>query len=132
MSKNKANFDLTENRNMKSQNLIQELTYNFSLEIIKRFCRKQDYDKASIYNQLVKSSTSIGANVEESIGAHSKKDFLNKITIAYKEARETRYWIRLLKDSNNLDNESAGFLLTKIDQIIRVLGTIQKTTKSNL
>jgi len=52
--------------------------------------------------QLLKSGTSIGANVEEAIGAQSKKDFINKLSIAYKEARETSYWIRLLMEIGDL------------------------------
>ncbi|MGJ8673968.1 four helix bundle protein [Rubritalea sp.] len=60
-------------------------------------------------------SSSIGANVEESIGAQSDKDFLSKLSIAYKEAREAHYWLRLLRDSEYLTQQQAESLLTDCD-----------------
>jgi four helix bundle protein len=58
--------------------------------------------------QLLRRGTSIGANVEEAVGAFSRKDFIHKLTIAYREARETKYWIRLLKESDWLDQKLAS------------------------
>ncbi|MDG5817082.1 four helix bundle protein [Chitinispirillales bacterium ANBcel5] len=82
-----------------------------------------------IGRQILKSGTSIGANVEEAIGGQSRQDFFAKITIAYKEARETKYWLRLLKEGNLLQPNIADSLLNDCDELLRILTAIQKTTK---
>ncbi len=78
-------------------NIIQRKSYDFAIRIVriyKYLCEeKKEY---TLSKQLLRSGTSIGANVEEAIGGQSEKDFFAKLTIAYKEARETKYWIRLL------------------------------------
>jgi len=81
--------------------------------------------------QLLKSGTSIGANIEEAIGGQSGKDFYAKLTIAYKEARETHYWIRLLTDTNYLSKEENKSLLYDIDELLKIIGSIQKTLRTN-
>jgi four helix bundle protein len=80
--------------------------------------------------QLLKSATSIGANVEESIAAQSKNDFINKLSIANKEARETRYWLRLYEKSN-LTSISMTEYLDDIEHIINILTKIIKTSKES-
>ena len=80
-------------------------------------------------NQILKSGTSIGANVEEAIGAQSNKDFFMKITIAYKEARETRYWLKILAKTRLIDCTTSADLNTKIEDLLKLLGSIQKTMK---
>ncbi len=80
--------------------------------------------------QLLRSGTSIGANVEEAIGGQSTRDFEAKLYIAYKEARETHYWIRLLSDSNYLNHTEANSLLADVDELQRILGSILRTLKS--
>ena len=92
------------------------------------------YEKRELVlsKQILKSGTSIGANIEEAVGGQSKRDFFMKITIAYKEARETKYWLRLLKDSDFLDKECALKMISKVDELLRIIGSIQKTTKSKL
>ncbi|MDG5817083.1 four helix bundle protein [Chitinispirillales bacterium ANBcel5] len=82
-----------------------------------------------IGRQILKSGTSIGANVEEAIGGQSRQDFFAKITIAYKEARETKYWLRLLKEGNLLQANIADSLLNDCDELLRILTAIPKTTK---
>lgn len=82
------------------ENIILTKSYNFALRIVilyKELCENKK--EFVLSKQLLRSGTSIGANLEETMGGQSKKDFLAKITIAYKEARETHYWIRLLIDS---------------------------------
>jgi four helix bundle protein len=81
--------------------------------------------------QLLKSGTSIGANVEEAIGAQSKKDFINKLSIAYKEARETSYWIRLLMEIGDLAKCKPSELLDESQQLERLPVSIIKTSKLN-
>jgi four helix bundle protein len=80
--------------------------------------------------QLLRSGTSIGANVEESIGGQSQKDFLSKISIAYKEARESIYWLRLLQDADYLSENEVKSLIKDAEELCKMLGKIQITLKS--
>jgi four helix bundle protein len=113
---------------MKS-NVIQDKSYLFALKIIKTFrYLSQEKREFVLSKQLLRSGTSIGANVEEAIGGQSKRDFLSKISISYKEARETHYWIRLLTDSEYLDKEVSKDLIFDLDEILRIIGSIQKAT----
>ena len=91
---------------MKEQNLILDKSYSFGLRIVKlyMYLRKQKIERELII-QLLKSGTSVGANVEEAIGGQSRSDFIHKISIAYKVARETSYWLRLLNDSEILEKK---------------------------
>ena len=81
--------------------------------------------------QLLKSGTSIGANVEEALAASSRKDFIHKMSISLREARESMYWVRLLKDSNYIKPDEAVVLLDKVDELIRLLSAIVKTSKQD-
>ena len=114
------------------ENLIQQKTYDFALKIINTSRQMNKNKEFVLSRQLLKSGTSIGANVEEAIGGQSRKDFLSKISIAYKEARETKFWIRLLRDSNIIETTHSEDLLIQIDEILRIIGSIQRTTKNKL
>ena len=70
-------------------------------------------------------------NVEEAIGGQSRKDFFAKLTIAYKEARESHYWIRLLKDTDFLSDKESKSLLKDIEEILKIIGSIQKNYKKH-
>ncbi len=113
------------------ENLIQERTFEFSLTIIKLYQQLQENKEFVISKQVLRSGTSIGANVEEATAAQSKKDFLSKMSIASKEARETKYWLRLLKESDLVKIPLESYL-TEIDEIINILTKIVKTTAKNL
>lgn len=115
---------------MKTSNLILEKTFQFGLRSLKLFIylRESKVERA-VAVQLLRSGTSIGANVEEAIGAISRKDFINKIQIAYREARETSYWIRLLKESNWLEEKLAASFMKDIEEIIKILTAILKRSK---
>lgn len=80
--------------------------------------------------QLLKSGTSIGANVEEAIGGSSKKDFINKLAIAYREARETKYWLRILHESGLLDKKLAASMINDCEELMKILTAILKSSKS--
>jgi four helix bundle protein len=114
------------------ENLIQQKTYDFALKIINTSKQMQMNKEFVLSRQLLKSGTSIGANVEEAIGGQSRKDFLSKISIAYKEARETKFWLRLLRDSNSMDTRHSEELIYQVDEILRIIGSIQRTTKNKL
>lgn len=112
------------------ENVVQGKSYSFALKIIalhKKLKLQNDY---VIGHQLLKSGTSIGANVEEALAGQSRADFLSKMSIASKEARESGYWLRLLRDSGSLDSASSAEYLSEIDELIRLLTSIVKTTSS--
>lgn len=117
---------------MKEQNIILEKSYAFALRIVKLYShlRKQKIERELII-QLLRSGTSIGANVEEAIGGQSKADFIHKMSIAYKEARETFYWLKILKDSSLLEQKIAESFLKDIGEINKILASILKSSKTN-
>jgi four helix bundle protein len=82
--------------------------------------------------QLLRSGTSIGANVEEAIAGQSNKDFHSKLYIAYKESRETRYWLHLLHDAGLIDDNTYQSIIADCEELIRILSSIAKTTKSKI
>ena len=84
---------------IKKPNIIKEKTYKFALDIIKIYQQMIKQNEFILSKQLVRSGTSIGANVEEATAAQSRKDFISKMSISSKEARKTNYWLRLLRDS---------------------------------
>ena len=112
-------------------NIIQKKAFLFSLEVIKLFQELQKQKEFIISKQLLRSGTSIGANIEEAIGSESKKDFLHKMSISKKEAMEARYWLKLLQESN-LTNIDVQKYLQEIENIINILVRITKTTSKKL
>jgi len=115
------------------ENPLKEKSYAFALKIVATYKALQDEQREFVLSrQLLRSGTSIGANTEEAIGAQSKRDFLSKISIAYKEARETNYWLRLLRDSKLLEAEQTNRLISDSEELIRMMGAIISTTKKNL
>lgn len=116
---------------MKQNNLILDKTFLFALRIIKLFghLRTKKVERELLI-QILKSGTSIGANTEEAIDASSKKDFIHKLENAYREARETRYWLRLLKDGKLLEEKLANSFTKDCEKIIKILTAILNSTKS--
>jgi four helix bundle protein len=116
---------------MKSGNVIQDKSYLFALHVVKIYkSLVEDKKEFTLSKQLLRSGTSIGAMIEEAIGGQTEKDFFAKIGVAYKEARETQYWIRLLCDSGYLDNQISAELLSEVDELQKIIGSIQKTIRS--
>ncbi len=116
---------------MLQPNPIADLSFDFAIEIIK-LCRSLINSKEFILSkQLLRSGTSIGANVQEASAGQSKRDFITKMAIASKEARETRYWLRLLKETKT-GNIDYSTYLEKIEIIIKILTKIVKTAQQNL
>ena len=105
---------------------IQERTFEFALRIVRlhEYLLKKRGAARVIAQQLLKSGTSVGANLEEASGAQSKPDFISKCGIARKEARETRYWLRLLTGCNNLKAELIEPLIKEAGEIVAVITTI--------
>jgi four helix bundle protein len=118
---------------MKSDNVIQIKSYAFALKIVKTYQYLVEEKKEFVLSrQLLKSGTSIGANTEEALGGQTDRDFYTKFNIVYKEARETHFWLRLLRDSNILSGEQADSLLKDCEEILKIVGSINKTLKSKL
>ncbi len=116
----------------KGGNLVVEKSYDFSVRIAKLYrflCEKKKENILS--RQVLRSGTSIGANVEEAIGGVSRKDFLNKLSIAYKEARETHYWLRILRDVEYLNQNMFDSLIKDCDEVTRIIFSIIRTSKNN-
>ena len=117
---------------MEKSNPIREKSYSFALQIV-RFCKIMIEKKEYILSkQLMKSGTSIGANVEEALQGQSRKDFIAKLSISLKEAHETVFWLRLIRDSEYATSEEVRPLFEKLDEIISLLTSIIKTSKESL
>lgn len=118
---------------MKKENPVQEKSYALALRIVELYKYLTEEKKEFVLSkQILRSGTGIGANIEEAEGAQSQKDFLSKLSIAYKEARETKYWLRLLNDSGYLEEKQAKSLFQDIEEILKLLGSIQKTMKQKI
>ena len=116
---------------MKTENKILELSFDFSLQIISLYKILVQHNKYVMSKQLLRSATSIGANVEEANAAQTKKDFIMKMSIASKEARETKYWLRLLDKSQIVTYDYAEYL-KMVEHIINILTKIVKTSQESL
>ena len=118
---------------MKTNNVLQEKTYAFAIRIVRASqyltVEKKEY---VLSKQLLRSGTSIGANTEEAIGGQSDKDFYAKLNIVYKEARETFYWIKLLRDTCYFEENQAFSLLKDCEEILKIVGSTIKTMKIKL
>ena len=113
---------------MKTENKILDLTFDFSLQIIGLYKELVSQKEFVLSKQLLRSGTSIGANVEEANAAQTKKDFISKMSIASKEARETRYWLKLLDKSRMVNLDYTNILAT-VEHIINILTKIVKTAQ---
>ncbi|MDL2227650.1 four helix bundle protein [Bacteroidales bacterium OttesenSCG-928-K03] len=113
--------------------IVRDKSYMFALEVISVYKivvhNHKDY---VLSKQLLRSGTAIGALIREADQAQSKADFINKMSIALKEANETEYWLLLLRDSELIDEDIFTHNHKKCDEIIRLLVSIVKTSKENL
>ncbi len=114
---------------MKNNNIIQNKSFVFALSVITLYQKLISDKEFIISKQLLKSGTSIGANIEEANAGQTKKDFIAKMAIASKEARETRYWLRLLEKSD-LTNVDVSTEQDAIEEIVRILTSIVKTAQT--
>ena len=118
---------------IRNNNIIREKSYNFALRIVKLYkyiiYQQKEY---VLSKQILRSGTSIGAMVEEALNAESKADFIHKLSIANKEANETYYWLRLLKDSEYLNDKEFNSIEKDCKEIIKLLVSIIKSSKENL
>lgn len=122
-----------EDMNFEENSIIYKKAYSFSLEIINTYKylvhEKNEY---ILSKQLLRSGTSIGANVSESFHSQSTRDNISKLYISLKEAGETKYWLKLLIDSDYIDKSLGIKLLKNLEEILRILSSIIRNNKSKL
>ena len=114
-----------------NKNVIQEKAYDFALLIIELYKEMKLQNEFILSKQMVRSGTSIGANIQEAGAAQSRKDFISKMSIASKEAREINYWLRLLRDSKMCPGIDLSKLIKESQEIIAILTSIVKTSQKN-
>ena len=115
---------------MNKNNIILTKSFDFALKIIELYKQMQIQKEYVLSKQVLRSGTSIGANIEEATAGISKRDFTHKMSIASKEARETKYWLRLIQYSEIVDVETSN-LLDLAEELIRILTSIVKTSQSS-
>lgn len=113
------------------ENLVKDKSYAFALAVIKLYQSLTERKEFVLSKQLLRSATSIGANIEEATAGQSRADFLSKMSIASKEARESNYWLRLLRDSQIASEQEIQPLLAESESLIRIITSIVKTTVEN-
>jgi four helix bundle protein len=112
------------------ESVLREKSYSFALRIVRMYKFIADEKKEFVLSkQILRSGTSIGANIEEANQAQSKADFIHKLAIALKEAAETNYWLRLLRDSKYLTAKQAETVLTDCEELQKLLTSSIKTAK---
>ena len=117
----------------RSQSIVQDKSFRFAVQIV-GYIRRQpkDYVNLVLNRQLLRSGTSIGANVEEALGGQSSKDFISKLAIAAKEAREAGYWLRLIRETQPHNHPELASLLAECGELVKMLNSIILTTRRKL
>jgi four helix bundle protein len=114
-----------------SESIVREKSFAFALEIISLYKQLQGEKEYVLSKQLLRSGTSIGANIEEALAGQSRRDFLAKMAIASKEARETRYWLLLLQKSK-LTKVDLKPAISQVESLMKILTSIVKTTAETI
>ena len=117
---------------MEKNNIILTKTFAFAVKVVSLSKRlRNEHKEYDLSRQILRSATSIGANAEEAVGGISKRDFSAKLSISYKEARETKYWLRLLHETDYLTEPEFEELINDCDEISKILFTIIRTSRNN-
>ena len=116
---------------VKEADKIQDRAFEFACRIVRltEFLSRRSFVARTIARQILRSGTSVGANLEEASAAQSKPDFISKCCIATKEARETHYWLRLLSGANVLSADLLTGLTQEADELKKILGAIVRSTR---
>ena len=116
-----------------TDSLLRRKSYDFALAVVKEVRKFRERNREyELTGQLLRSATSIGANVEEANAGQTKKDFVAKMAIAAKEANESCYWIRLLGDAEILNQETSAKLIKNCDELIRMFTATVKTAQRRI
>lgn len=114
------------------ENVIRDKSFEFAVRVVNLYKYLTEHKKEFVLSkQLLKSGTSIGANIEEGVSGQSKKDFIAKLSISLKEAKETHYWLRLLYRCEYLEKNMFDSMIGYCDEIIIILTRILKTSREN-
>ena len=114
------------------ENVLLEKSFAFAIRVVNAYKFLIEEKREFVLSkQFLRSGTSIGANSEEAVGGQSKADFVSKLSVAYKESRETKYWIKLLNATNYFDDVQAKNLLDDTEELLKIIGKIQITSKNN-
>jgi four helix bundle protein len=116
----------------KDNNIIRDKSYDFAIKSVGLYKSLQQENLFAISSQFLKSATSIGANVEEALAGQSIKDFIAKMSIASKEARESNYWLRLIRDTQLVNDGNIDILLNDSEELVKILTSIVKTSSSKM
>ena len=120
---------------LKNENIVREKSFLFAMRIVRLYQYLTNTENSNrefiISKQVLRSGTSVGANIRESRNAQTVKDFLAKLYIASKEADETEYWLELLKETGYITEEQLGSIKQDCEEIMKLLTSIIKTTKKN-
>lgn len=117
---------------MRKKSIVYDKAFMFAIKIVnlyKSLCKEKH--EFVLSKQLLRSGTSIGANISEALEGQSKKDFIAKLQISLKEANESRYWINLLKETDYIDEVCENDMINSLEEIIKILVSILKTSKIN-
>ena len=121
-----------ESKFEEKDNIIRSKSFDFSVRIVNLYkVLYYERNEKKLSKQLLRSGTSIGANIEEGIAAFSKKEFIFKLQISYKEANESFYWIKLLYRTNYINDVEFESLKLNVEEIIKLLTSIIKSSKLN-
>jgi len=117
---------------VREDNVLVRKSFSFAVRVVNLYRYLSSEKKEFVLSkQLLRSGTSVGANINEAQDAQSRNDFISKLSISLKEARESKYWIELLKETNYLTKKETESIIDDIIELIKLLTTIIKTTKRN-
>ena len=118
---------------MAKENLVQTKSYAFAIRIIRLYkVLSESRNERVLSKQLLRCGTAVGALIEEAIGGESDADFTHKLKIAYKECRETNYWLRLLKDTSYINENEFESIYQDCEELLKLLTSILKTIKAKV
>ena len=116
-----------------NKSIVESKSFNFAIRIVNLYKYLTDDKKEYVLSkQILKSGTSIGANISEALQGQSRKDFLMKMNIALKECSETKYWLRLLSATNYIDDNQANSIMKDCTELEKMLTSIVKTTSTTI
>lgn len=116
-----------------SESLIKDKSFNLAIRIVKMYGHLKDVKKEYVMSkQVLRSGTSIGANIREALNGESKADFIHKLAISQKEADETLYWLELLRATGHIEETSFASIHSECTQLLRMIKSVILTTKQNL
>lgn len=110
--------------------IVKNKSYAFAVNVVRLARELRQRHEFELSKQVLRAGTSIGANIEEALAGVSRRDFIAKMSIASKEARETHYWLRLIQDSESIASSAVVPMLRDVEELLRILTAIVKTSQN--